>query len=256
MKRRALSFLLLIWFMLPVRGDDPHIARFNVQRAFDEYQLTKDLRYEAMLSINQTGPQTDPIRRDQKRHEELQKRLAELTAMFKEGSLREPKGLHFRTEEETVTAQLRLYDARHALGGTEEYSASDFDPDTIRRQIDGLEKRVKQAVAGGPEQEHLKLELQIALNRLRIYEAVGAIEGVERELSLRDEARLQRTRILNEIWALAAKLRTERGFTLLVPVNGPDEDQFLTVIVPVDCEDVTDALLERLNQEYAAKKGK
>jgi hypothetical protein len=237
-----------------VCGADARIGCFDVTRVFEGYQLTKDLNREAMASINQTGPQTDPDRRDLRLREKLERHVAEFTARSNDKyPLGEQKGVRFQFEVETVKAQIQLHDARRALAGRAGEEVTEVE---LQKQISDLDSKSKQAAFGSAESGRIAFELQIARDRLKMHNAWSAMEGMERDLAMRDESRIRRFRILNDIWAMAAKLRAERGFTLLVPVDGPDEDQFLTIIVPADCEDVTDALLKRLNREYGGKKEK
>jgi hypothetical protein len=179
---------------LSVSADELRIARFDVQRVFDEYQHTKDLKAATLSKIN--------------------------------------------------------------VGGPGSYTPSMERRDKLKASVDTLTERLKAATAGTPEQERLELQLQIATLELQLDELRRTLESTQRERTQVDDAWRQRAQLLGEIFSAASRLCTERGYQVLAPDNLPSDGSVLSFVVTGTSDDLTEPLLARLNQEYAAKKSK
>ena len=149
----------------------------------------------------------------------------------------------------------REIDGKISVGGP-----GSFTPDIERRaklktRSDKLTEALKTTPAGSPERERIDLQLQMTTLELELEELRAAFKGVQRDRSLQDERMRQVSELLGEIQSAALRLSKERGYHVLVPENLPS-GSYPSIIVAGASDDVTEALLARLNDEYAAKKSK
>jgi hypothetical protein len=179
---------------LSVSADEFRIARFDLQRVFDEYQHTKDLKTAVLSKIH--------------------------------------------------------------VGGPGSYTPSMERHDKLKAAADALTEKFKAATAGTPERERLELQLQIANLELQLHELRRTFESTQRERTQVDETFRQRAQLLGEIFSVASRLCTERGYQVLAPDNIPSDGSVLSFVVSDRGDDLTEPLLARLNREYAAKKPK
>jgi Skp family chaperone for outer membrane proteins len=120
------------------------------------------------------------------------------------------------------------------------------------RRLAEVTEKVKRTAAGSPERERLEQEERIASIERRIAEIkLEAVHGQRFEESS-EKTQIARSKILEEIEAEARSLATERGYALIVPENWAAQG-FVGAIVNPKWDDVTEVLLERLNQKYKAK---
>jgi Skp family chaperone for outer membrane proteins len=190
---RLFAIAASLALLLPASADELHIARFDAQRVFDQYQHTKDIQ--------------------------------------------------------------RKIDEKRNVGGPGSFTPSMERRDKLKTRSDKLTEALKMAQAGSPERERIDLQLQITALELELDELRAAIEGAKRDRGLQDESMRQHAELVGEIRSAALRLSKERGYRLLVPDNLPS-GLYLPILVSGAGDDLTEALLTRLNEEYAAKKPK
>jgi hypothetical protein len=142
------------------------------------------------------------------------------------------------------------------FGGPHSITPSMDRSDRIKERHDKLLDLFRASAAGSSERERLDLQLQISSLERQLDEVRRTLEETQRERTSQDEAMKQRSDILTEIWSAAARLGAERGYLLLIPDYLPTLGPFPILVAPGASDDLTEQLLTRLNEEYAAKKSK
>ena len=151
----------------------------------------------------------------------------------------------------------RKIDEKRSVGGPGSYTPSIDRRDKLKTRSDKLTEALKTAPAGSPERERIELQLQMAALELELDEVRAAVAGAHRDRSLQDESMRQHAELVGEIRSAALRLGKERGYRLVVPDNLPSGlGLYLPILVSGAGEDLTEALLARLNEEYAANKSK
>jgi hypothetical protein len=184
------AFALLV----SVRAEDLRIAKFDIQRVFDQYERTKELDREARSKISVSGPRS--------------------------------------------------------------YTPAMERRDTLKKRLENIKEKMKSIDLGTPAWDQIESQWRIATLDLEIDDLRATLEQMQREKTMGAEGGQQRAGILDEIYAAAALLGAERGYRLTIPVNAPNSGPFLNIIVTGPADDLTEPLLARLNEQYAAKKPK
>ena len=125
---------------------------------------------------------------------------------------------------------------------------------TQKQRIEELQSSV--TAASGDTRERLQLQLETAILRAQNTELQIELQNLRREQELKDKALSKRAQILKEIWATASHFGTERHYHLIVPNDLTADGLFISVITSEHADDITEELLTRLNEQYAANKSK
>lgn len=125
---------------------------------------------------------------------------------------------------------------------------------TQKKRIDDLQASV--AAAAADAREHLQSQLDVAILTGQNTELEITLHRLRREQELKDKAISVRAQILKEIWQAASHFATERHYQLVIPNDLTCDGLFISVIASEHGDDLTDPILARLNEQYAAKKSK
>ncbi len=153
-------------------------------------------------------------------------------------------------------------DLRSAIAGKINVDGPATDTPELGRQLK-LEARVaeltsktKAVPANSQERDRLELQLQLATLETQIDDLRRALESIRREQAQKESVQQQRRQLLEEISSAGSRICADRGYQALVPYRVPIEGPFPSIVVSSTGDDLTEALLERLNREYAAGKSK
>ena len=69
----------------------------------------------------------------------------------------------------------------------------------------------------------------------------------------KDKALATRSQILKDIWEIASQLGSERHYDFVIPNNLTGDGLLISVIATGHADDITEAILTRLNKQYATK---
>jgi len=124
----------------------------------------------------------------------------------------------------------------------------------LKDQVVALTEQVKRAREDAPERERLELQLKLATLTLEVEQLHRQFELEELEKKQAAERLRERSEILGAIWGAASRLGAERNYRIVVPDRLPSDGLFFTIPVSGATDDLTDAILARVNEEYVAKK--
>lgn len=125
---------------------------------------------------------------------------------------------------------------------------------TQKKRVEELQASV--AAAAADARDHLQLQLAVAILRAQNTELEAKLLRLRREQELKDKALSVRADILKEIWQAASHLAPERHYQLVVPRDLSGDRLFVSAITSEHADDLTELILARLNEQYAAKKSK
>jgi Skp family chaperone for outer membrane proteins len=115
MKQIALLCVLALAPAFPASSDDSRIARFDVQRVFDQYQHTKDIQKDIASKINRSGPQTTAETLEFEDHKNLIQRRNDLRARADKAPSGTVEKQQLDLQAQIATVLVQLDEAPRAL---------------------------------------------------------------------------------------------------------------------------------------------
>ena len=114
---RVLTIAASFALALSASADELRIARFDVQRVFDEYQHTKDLKTATLSKINVGGPgsYTPSV----ERRDKLKTRMDTLTEKLKTATVGTPERERLELQLQLATLETQLDELRRTLESTQ-----------------------------------------------------------------------------------------------------------------------------------------
>jgi Skp family chaperone for outer membrane proteins len=141
------------------------------------------------------------------------------------------------------------------------YDDPPTEADQAVERYNTQKKRVKElqasvAAAAADARERLQSQLDGVILAAQNTELLIRLLRLQSEQELREKALSVRAQILKEIWQAASYFATERHYQFVVRSDLAGDGLFVSVITTERADDLTDAILIRLNEQYAAKKSK
>jgi hypothetical protein len=157
----------------------------------------------------------------------------------------------FENYQHTKEAELKVSTWRLPMGPGSVNATSDAVM-TAREKVFEVANKTMHASAGTPEREKLEVEKRIAELELEVAELRSGMHGLAQLTEHTDETLRDRAAIIKEIWAEAKLLATEHHYSLLVADGLEAEVSNVFVPAASKLEDVTEELLQRINNKYSA----